>query len=135
MNLEEFVKLEPMEKVKQLQKMRREQGSRLNWTMLQAELYPWAIHNFPNATPMQPFMGMVEELGELSHALLKKEQGIRGTVEEHDEAIVDALADIAIYMADFANRNDINLQNVIERVWNKVSQRDWINFPKNGVSE
>jgi len=38
-------------------------------------------------------MGLVEEVGELAHAHLKNEQGIRGTPEEHVQAKVDAIGE------------------------------------------
>lgn len=49
---------------------------------LQDQQVAWVQHNFPGRTFEEPFKGMVEELGELSHSLLKQKQGIRGTCEE-----------------------------------------------------
>lgn len=89
--------------------------------------------NFPNNTPDNPFKGMVEELGELAHALLKKEQGIRGTPEEHDVAAKDAVGDLVVYMADFCERRGWNLQEIVETTWNVVKQRDWTKNKHDGV--
>lgn len=49
-------------------------------------------------------LGALEETGELSHAVLKWQQGIRGTPEQHLAGIKDAIADICIYLADYVTR-------------------------------
>jgi hypothetical protein len=55
--------------------------------IFQKEVSDWAEYNFGADRPYtQPLMGLAEELGELNHALLKQEQGIRGTYEDHEEA-------------------------------------------------
>ncbi len=67
----------------------------------------WSTRNFGPPTEenrIDPALGVIEELGELAHALLKKKQGIRGTAQEHDEAIKDALADSFIYATDLLGR-------------------------------
>ena len=38
---------------------------------LQQEHRSWLNHNFPNQGTIDPFLGMVEEVGELAHGLLK----------------------------------------------------------------
>jgi NTP pyrophosphatase (non-canonical NTP hydrolase) len=67
------------------------------------EVGEWSCRNFPGKTAFQPAMGFVEEVGELFHAFLKRQQGIRGTKEEHDAAERDAIADSAIYLCDLAS--------------------------------
>ncbi len=99
---------------------------------LQTEVAEWTAKNFPNAAPYHPLLGIQEEVGELSHAHLKMEQGIRGTAEEHHEAKVDAVADIIVYLADYCNRNGINMQNALTLTWHKVRQRDWTKNKKDG---
>lgn len=64
-------------------------------------------------------------VGKLSHAFLKREQGIRGTKEEHDAAIKDAVADILIYLCDFCNCEKIDMLEELNKTWLQVSQRDW----------
>ncbi len=44
---------------------------------IQAEVRVWSQRNFQNAVPEHSWLGMLEELGELSHAILKRQQGIR----------------------------------------------------------
>lgn len=64
----------------------------------------WSRRNFPGKTPLDPAEGIVEEIGELAHARLKRRQGIRGTSAEHDAAEQDAIADAAVFLCDFASQ-------------------------------
>lgn len=109
--------------------------STLTLSELQRQVFKWTAYNFPNKKAYQPLLGAFEELGELAHAHLKQEQGIRGTEVEHMEAKCDAIADCIIYLADYANKQGIDLELAITTAWLSVSQRDWINFPKNGLTE
>lgn len=102
---------------------------------LQAGVKEWTEHNFPNNVPWMPLLGVGEELGELNHAFLKMSQGIRGTEEEHLSAMNDAVGDIIIYLADFCNRTGMNIGRAVNDAWTEASQRDWIKYPKDGVSE
>src|SRR5688572_17945800 len=52
----------------------------------QKEVVAWGKRNFGEQPAHRFLLGMLEELGELSHAHLKQEQGIRGTNEEHEAA-------------------------------------------------
>lgn len=102
---------------------------------LQSELEPWQARNFPGRPSWQPLLGMMEELGELSHSFLKRAQGIR-TTEDHDAGIKDAVADVVVYLADFCNAEGIDLEKEIIDTWAQVRQRDWASDPANagGVS-
>lgn len=102
---------------------------------LQEELQKWQNHNFPGRKWNKPYMGMVEELGELSHGLLKQEQNIRGSYEEHEEKIKDSVADLIVFAADFCNARGYNLEKLMEETWNSVKTRDWVKYPKNGRNE
>lgn len=101
---------------------------------VQSELNIWVSNNFGDRPAYHPLLGIGEELGELNHAFLKKEQGIR-TNEDHDSAMVDAVGDILIYLLDFCNAMGYNANNILETTWGKVKQRDWVNSPTNGVKE
>lgn len=79
-----------------------------------------------------PLTGMLEELGELAHATLKKFQGIRGTSEEHREAQLDAVGDLQVYGMDFCSRTGMQWLGVLVEVWRKVSKRDWRRDPQRG---
>lgn len=92
---------------------------------MQEEQCIWAHKNFPNNNRIHQLLGIVEEVGELSHAHLKMDQGIRGNNTEHYNAKIDALGDIFVYMMGYANKNDIDLEDAIVKTWNKVKQRDW----------
>jgi NTP pyrophosphatase (non-canonical NTP hydrolase) len=99
----------------------------LTFERLQTENLVWAYRNFgPEREKWRrSFMGVVEEVGELSHALLKQEQGIRGTREEHEALAKDAVADIIIFLADLCNRRGWSLQECVETAWAEVQKRVW----------
>ena len=103
---------------------------------LQQEHRSWLAHNFPNQGTIDPFLGMVEEVGELAHALLKYKQGIRGhaagEVDRYSDAIIDGLGDLFIFMLSFSNSHNLDLESAIIKTWQKVQQRDWVNDPEQG---
>ena len=86
---------------------------------LQREQARWASDNFGRQHPYQPLLGAMEELGELAHAHLKAEQGIRGTLAEHRAAKVDAVGDIIIYLSNYCTLNGIDLESAVEQTWAK----------------
>lgn len=64
---------------------------------MQTEIGEWAQRNF--AGKFGPQLGVVEEIGEASHCLLKRRQGIRGfdNIEHFKAQLADALADCGVY--------------------------------------
>lgn len=110
-------------------------SNKLTFETIQNELNVWTKYNFPNSTSNQQFLGMVEEVGELSHALLKQEQGIRGTKEEHEEKIRDSLGDLLIYTLNFCNSKGYNLNEILEETWNHVKNRDWVKYKIDGRTQ
>ena len=85
----------------------------------------WQIKNFPgNENSWHPLLGLQEELGELSHAYLKRAQGIRVN-EKHDENIKDAVGDIFIYLLDFCRREGISFEHCLDTAMDDVLVRDW----------
>lgn len=104
----------------------------LTFEGLQTQVGEWSRKNFPNNEPTDPFLGVVEELGELAHALLKAKQGIRGTVTVHEAAAKDAIGDLLIYMTDFCERKGWSMQEIVEDTWDTVKQRDWTKNKKDG---
>ena len=105
----------------------------LTFKQLQQEQKEWADRNFPNSKNYHPLLGVVEEVGELSHSHLKREQGIRGTEEEHIEEARDAIGDIVIYLSDYCSRMGFDFQEIMEDTWNHVKQRDWQKNPEKGT--
>jgi NTP pyrophosphatase (non-canonical NTP hydrolase) len=103
--------------------------------IVQAEHRYWLAHNFPDQTREQIALGMVEEMGELAHHLLKRVQGIRGGDVDHEAEIRDACADLVIFMCGLADIERFDLMEAILEAWHNVKQRDWIAFPKDGVTE
>ena len=91
---------------------------------LQEEQVEWVKHNFGDRPAYWPLLGIFEEAGELAHAFLKREQGIRLN-ENHDEAIKDAVGDIVLFLSDFCQAEGIDFQSVVENTWNEVKKRDW----------
>jgi len=96
----------------------------------------WVNHNFPDQKPHEPLLGIVEEVGELSHAHLKSDQGIREGASGVDSFLqrADALGDIFIYMLSYCNANNLRLEVCIEDAWREVKKRDWRRYPTDGVS-
>lgn len=104
----------------------------MNLSDLQNEVATWSAKNFPGKLPHQPLLGACEEVGELSHAHLKCEQGIRGNAGEHYAAKCDAIADIVIYLADYCGQNQIDFDFVVSATWAQVKQRDWTKNKQDG---
>jgi NTP pyrophosphatase (non-canonical NTP hydrolase) len=96
------------------------------------EIHEWIDHNFPNTRSIEQLLGIQEELGELSHHFLKRHQNIRMN-EDHDDGIEDAVGDIFIYLVHFCYRENIDLEEAINKTWNHVKKRDWIKYPDTGV--
>ena len=70
-------------------------------------------------------MGVGEEYGELLHAELKGQQGIRHTPEEIAAMKRDAMGDIVVFLCDYAERSGLSLAESVEEAWAQVKQRDW----------
>lgn len=100
---------------------------------IQSEIYSWKKRNFPNSGDIHQFLGVVEEVGELAHAVLKLQQGIRG--DEHEAEARDAVGDIMFFLMNFCSENGWSLSEILEETWTEVSKRDWPKYPKDGVSE
>ena len=93
---------------------------------LQRELKCWvAKQNFKTRHELHPLLGVMEEVGELSHAVLKSRQGIRGTEQKHRLKMLDAVGDIVIYLADFCTEHGFDFQRAVEETWSQVKKRDW----------
>ncbi len=91
---------------------------------LQNAVRDWALHNFGPGQWWHRMLLLMEELGELAHALLKKEQGIR-LEEDHVAKAKDAVGDLAISLADFCNSMGWNFEELVAATWAEVKKRDW----------
>lgn len=114
----------------------RESVVGIDFRELQAESHEWRTRNFPETAHQSELqlLGVVEEVGELSHATLKAIQKIRGSEAEHRAAKMDAVGDIIVYLAGYCSAEDIDLQDCVETAWAEVKQRDWIKNPERGLS-
>ncbi len=93
----------------------------------------WEKENFPDMDSMRAALGVSEEVGELCHHLLKRDQGIRGGYLEHCDGIRDAAADIVIYLMSVARFEGFDLENQVIATWNTVvSKRNWADNPTDG---
>ena len=100
----------------------------MNLTQLQGEARDWQRKNFGKIPAWQPLLIIVEELGELAHSYIKREQGIR-LQESHEANMRDAVADVVIGVASFCAAEGIDLDAEVEKTWALVKQRDWKKNP------
>lgn len=68
---------------------------------LQKCLYDWQVYNFGEQDNERMILGMAEESGELCHAQLKGEQGIRGSNTELEAKMFDSIGDIMVYLLNY----------------------------------
>jgi NTP pyrophosphatase (non-canonical NTP hydrolase) len=99
---------------------------------IQYEHSRWLDRNFPDQEPYEPLLGLIEEVGELSHAHLKMKQGIRGTQEELRKKKEDAVGDIFIYLVSYCCANELSLRLCIEDTLDQVWARNWVDNPHDG---
>lgn len=108
---------------------------------IQQEIGEWSRRNFGDQVSKStgqtlgslcPLLGIQEELGELCHVVLKRHQGIRGYDDDakYQAERDDAMADIMVYLCDYASREGVDLEAVLTMTWNKVKSRDWTNRPQ-----
>lgn len=97
----------------------------MNFKEMQKEQAAWSKRNFDNTKVYHPILGATEEIGELSHAYLKMEQGIRGDKEKHVAAMKDAVGDCVIFLVELCNQMGWDFEETVETTWNHVKQRDW----------
>lgn len=79
----------------------------MDWDKLQAEHKQWVQQMYPDQPPNIPAMGIVEESGELLHAVLKMGQeklwGKEGRYVNLSHDLVDAVGDCVIYVISLCN--------------------------------
>jgi NTP pyrophosphatase (non-canonical NTP hydrolase) len=111
-------------------------GVDLSELQIQARL--WAEYNFPQTDEIQQMLGVVEEVGELAHFMLKEKQGIREAIDSNGAKVsteahqMDAVGDITIFLINLCVKRGWSFDRILADTWAEVSQRDFIKFPKNG---
>lgn len=102
----------------------------------QQRVLAWQTYNFPNNGYIEPLMGIVEEVGELYHAVLKSRQQIRGFDTVLDttskNAAKDAVGDTLIYLFNFCSLYGLSIEECAETAWGEIKDRDWRKYPKTG---
>lgn len=91
---------------------------------IQKDIFNWFVCNFTkdgegknigkDILLAQQTSGMIEEIGELSHSILKLQQGIRKN-ENHLLLLEDSVGDIIIFSANLLSLLDINMEKVLIR--------------------
>lgn len=107
----------------------------IDFRKLQNEADEWQRRNFPNSSALETILGVVEEVGELVHTILKSRQGIRYNEVEARYKMRDAVGDIVMYLINFCNYMGWDFAEVVEETWEQVKDRDWVKYPKNGKTE
>lgn len=92
---------------------------------IQHEVKPWTNRNFPGYTAEWAALVLSEESGEVSRAVVKMAQGIRGTREEWIAELRKEMGDVIIALCSLANVFDMELEEVIQERWTTISARDW----------
>lgn len=100
----------------------------------QLEASQWEHRNFGEQPEYRRIYGVMEELGELAHARLKAEQGIRLN-EQHEAKAKDAVGDLLVFLANLCSLNGWRLSEIIVTTWAEVSQRDWKRNKNTGTNE
>jgi NTP pyrophosphatase (non-canonical NTP hydrolase) len=95
------------------------------------EIQIWQEVNFNDTTTaVSVYLGLVEEVGEIMRAVVKRSQGIRGTGDEWTAEIKKECADVFIKLCDVARYEDFDLMAVICTRWETIQKRDWKKDPK-----
>ena len=92
----------------------------------QKRVTDWNRKNFGQhyQTGYRLLLGMMEELGELSHSHLKQEQKIRMN-EDHEANKQDAIGDMVVFLLKYCDSQGYQLTKILEDVWGEIKDRDW----------
>lgn len=105
-------------RLKDLQTLQREIG---RWSQEQFGNNVSKVTGFPMGS-QNALTGIVEEVGELNHVTICRNQGRRGydDTAKYERDRNDALADILVFMCDYAEREGVDLLTILNDTWNKV---------------
>ena len=103
----------------------------------QKELFAWMNRNFDEKNMekklFQCVLGMSEEVGEVSHLLLKSSQKIREGENGLDlDLFADGIADTLIFGLQALSILGIDAEKEISKTIEQVLQRDWKSSPSTG---
>jgi NTP pyrophosphatase (non-canonical NTP hydrolase) len=80
-------------------------------------------------------LGVVEEIGELAHVVLKQDQKIIQKIVDPRVEEIDAIGNIVIFLINFCNFRGYDFETCVSTTAGEVLQRDWRKYPKNGVNQ
>lgn len=93
---------------------------------IREEVGQWSKENFGEQPSVNPLRGINEEMGELVHSTLKRDQGIReGEEGVGDEAEKDAIGDMFIYLCDYSYREGIRFMDTKPKTNNNTAIESW----------
>lgn len=116
------------------------------------ELADCLLSEFPEDSEEFLLLRAIGNVGELAHRYLKKTQKIRNngndrTRQEYLNKIAmmspayreamkkDSEGDILIFLLNYCSHQKHDLNKVLNETWESVRKRDWIHYPKNGLTE
>lgn len=99
--------------------------AKMNDASLQKRLWAWQVREFGEQPPWVFAAGASEEIGELWHAILKHQQGIRGMDDEtaYLEAVGDAIADASIFLVQLATSHGLDYNELLHGTAHEVMKR------------
>ena len=116
------------------------------FSLRQTELKEWQERNFPPSLYddlnreqlveririLELSIGMSEEVGELSHIILKASQKIREGISGkiNKDLVADGFADTVIYGTQLLSKLGIDAEEAIQKTIDSVLKRDWANNRK-----
>lgn len=94
---------------------------------LQSTASAWSRRNFGEhyGSGYRNLLGVAEEVGELCHAQLKGEQGIRHLPEEIAAMKRDAVGDILIFLANYCDSQGLDMEECANIALAEIAKRDW----------
>lgn len=102
-----------------------------DFQMLVEDIAAWQERNFGPPDEEVSYLGLVEEVGEVMRAVVKRRQGIREEWrEEWREEIRKEIGDVSIRLVDVARCESINLANAIDDRWDTIQRRNWKTDPQ-----
>lgn len=98
---------------------------------------------FKNLAEANKILCDMLQLGRRTHRLLKRMQRVRdGGFEDNEfedksteESAMDAVGDRLIFTLGYCALRGWSADRILSSTWEKVRERDWKRFPKNGVTE